>query len=451
MLAQSVHELPFGSQAQVAVSTGKVAAFLAYVGYDPKIQIATYALRILNDSASPVQAQLSCILRDGTQRSASPLTFKVAPYAMRDDYVPVRLDITGRFERAVVEVISEDTYFTVEALPPPSPRRNWLRWGAAAFLPLVVAGTAGAMTPRVAPLTAPERAYAGSSIAVPYEASGYGNIEYSFTSRNGVQISAGIASDKSGILRFALPAEPSGSPYTVRVRIRSPFSSAEQSATVAMIAMAVPKPASAEPKPQPALIDDVRMEPPAVHAGTPITVKYSAHTTDGDVSLIDSDGATWERVPLSSSGSSVLSVPAAAAGRTMRVVVHAQQGGQQAQKTLVAMVLAAEQIHTPAPAQGQGAIAPPSMPTSTPTLSLSSTVAAAGDTVSVRVGGMHGDVRITLTDSAGTTVAEGDGSDGALSLAAPNVRAVTKYFVVATFSDGVAQQSVVKPLVVTPR
>lgn len=82
---------------------------------------------------------------------------------------------------------------------------------------------------------------------------------------------------------------------------------------------------------------------------------------------------------------------------------------------------------------------------------LSSSVVAGGDNVTVRVSGMHGDVRITLVDRTGTTVAEGDGSQGAMAISAPVVQSVTKYFVVATFTDGAAEQSVLKTLTVTPR
>ena len=442
-LAQSLSELPFGSQSQVAVATGKVAAFLAYAGYDRKTGVASYALRVLNDSASPVSAQLWCVMRDGTQRSASPLTFKVAPYAMRDDLIPVRLDITGRFERAVVEVVSDDTYFTVEASSPPPLRVPWMRWSAAALLPVVAAGTIGAMSPRVAPLNAPEKAYAGTSIAVPYEASGYGSVEYSLTARDGVQLAAGLADGRGGVLKFVLPAQSGGSPYTVHVRMRSPFASAEQSATVAAVAVAA-KPARATAE-QPALIDELRVAPEPVRAGQSLRVEYAAHATDGEVALVDASGATWSVAAFSPAGVSLLQVPAAAAGRTMRVVLRVQRGKSQAQSSVDAMVLASDRVQQPK------APAAPAKHDAAPAMSLSSTVAAAGETIDVHLSGMHGDVSVTVTDATGATVAQGDGSEGTVAIAAPMVRSVTSYFVVASFTDGFGQQSIVKRLVVTPR
>ncbi len=85
-------------------------------------------------------------------------------------------------------------------------------------------------------------------------------------------------------------------------------------------------------------------------------------------------------------------------------------------------------------------------------LSLSSQVVSPGDTVVANVTGVSGDVRITMMTAAGATVAQGDAGDsGGVTLTAPNVSTPTTFFVVATLTNGIAQQSVVKRLVVTPR
>jgi hypothetical protein len=57
-----------------------------------------------------------------------------------------------------------------------------------------------------------------------------------------------------------------------------------------------------------------------------------------------------------------------------------------------------------------------------------------------------------LMSSGGATLAQGDAEDGTgVTLNAPNVSTPTTFFVVATLTNGVAQQSIVKRLVVTPR
>jgi hypothetical protein len=80
-------------------------------------------------------------------------------------------------------------------------------------------------------------------------------------------------------------------------------------------------------------------------------------------------------------------------------------------------------------------------------------VVSPGDNVVVRVSGTHGDVKITVMTAAGATVEEGSvtAADGAISITAPSVTSVTPFYVVATYTQGVSQQSIVRRLVVTPR
>jgi hypothetical protein len=450
VLANGVLDLPFGAHANVSLSSGKVAAFLAYAGYDRKNDVATYALRILNDSACEVRAELSCVLKDGTLRAASPLVFKVPPFSMRDDHVPVRLDVIGRFERAIIEVRSDETCFSIEAPAPQFPAPKWIRWTLIPFVPLVLAGATGFIAPRVAPLDAPERVFAGSTMAIPYEASGYGSVEYSLTNRNRVQLYAGIASTPSGVLHFALPPRPGDSPYTVHVRMSSPFGFSERVATIS--AVAAPAKPQAKPVDVRPLIDELRVEPSPVHAGGTLTVSYGARATSGDISLVDALGATWASAPFSAAGTSVMHVPPAAAGRTMRVVLHVHRGAQEAQSSVEAMVLAAHEID-PAIATNKPAEDTPaaSAPPAAFSIDLSSTVVSGGDTVTVRVHGGRDNVRIKLVDATGATVAEGDGSSGMLSLAAPVVQTPSRFYVVATVNQGVSEQSALKTLTVTPR
>jgi hypothetical protein len=62
-------------------------------------------------------------------------------------------------------------------------------------------------------------------------------------------------------------------------------------------------------------------------------------------------------------------------------------------------------------------------------------------------------VRITLISTSGATLAQGDADEetGGVTLTAPSVTAPTTFFVVASLTSGVSQQSIVKRLVVTPR
>jgi hypothetical protein len=238
--------------------------------------------------------------------------------------------------------------------------------------------------------------------------------------------------------------------------MRNAFINSERTAIIGAV---VPKTASTvRPRPPQldpsTLIGELSVTPSPVHAGDMISVKYATQASTGDVWLLGMDGRTWARAPLSTTGLTQLSVPQAGAGHEMRVVLHAQRGNLHAESSVGLTVLASDQVAANAPAPPATAGAAVRTPvTSAPTLSLDSQVVSPGDNVVVRISGAHGDVQIKLMNGAGGTVAQGSVSaeDGAISITAPNVTSVTTFYVVATYTSGVSEQSMVHRLVVTPR
>src|SRR5579884_3843258 len=85
-LAQSLTELPFGSQTQVRVRDGQLAAFLAFVSYDRRLCIVKYALRVLNNTPLAARAKLF-VEAHGVQQNAYPLDMEIAPFSMRDEII----------------------------------------------------------------------------------------------------------------------------------------------------------------------------------------------------------------------------------------------------------------------------------------------------------------------------------------------------------------------------
>jgi hypothetical protein len=306
-------------------------------------------------------------------------------------------------------------------------------------------------------VAAPAKALAGTTVQVPFQVSGAGSVEYDFATKDGLQLAAGLAS-RSDVLKLPIPAHGAGSPYTLHVRMRNAFVNSERTAVIgAVIAKAAP---TSRPRPKPqqldpaTLIGDLSVTPSPVHAGDMVSVKYTTQGSSGDVWLLGMDGRTWARAPLSTTGVTQLSVPQAGAGHEMRVVLHAQRGKVHAESSVGLTVLASEQLASDAAAPSTSpstAVRTPAK--TTPTLSLDSQVVSPGDNVVVRISGAHGDVQIKLENGSGATVAQGSVSaeDGAISITAPNVSSVTTYWVVATYTAGVSEQSIVHRLVVTPR
>lgn len=448
-LALSLTELPFGSQTQVRTADGNLAAFLAFVGYDRHLCVAKYALRVLNNTPVPAQAKLF-VESGGSQQSAYPLAMNVAPFSMRDELVPVRMDVTGWFDRAIVHVATEQSSFTVEAPPPPRERPRWVKWAPLAVMPLVVFGAAQFAQPRVLDVAAPQKALAGSTIHVPFQVSGYGNVEYDFDTRDGLQLAAGLSS-QSNVVNLQIPQDGVGAPYTLHVRIRNPFEKDERAASIA--AVLPPKPRHAvQAAASGALIDNLAVSPSPAQAGSNVSVQYAVKAQSGDVWLLDASGATWAHQPLSLTGVTHLSIPQAAAGKEMRVVLHAQRGSEHAQSSVDVAVMASRKIVAQATQTAPPARQPAREPAVSAELTLSSQVVAAGETITATVRGVSGDVRVTLMSTTGATLAEGDaGQDTGVTLNAPDVTTPTTFYVVATLTNGVSQQSIVKRLYVTPR
>jgi hypothetical protein len=385
----------------------------------------------------------------GAQLSAYPRDIEIAPFSMRDDVLPVRMDVTGLFDRAIVEVASEETYFTIEAPPPPRTRPQWPRWAALALVPMAAMGAAQMWTPRILGVEAPQRALAGTTVSVPYQTAGSGSVEYDFVTRDGLQLAAGLTQG-SGVLSLQVPAGGAGSPYALHIRMRGAFSRAEATAAIAVV---VPAPLKQKPRDGAgAAIEDLAVNPSPAKAGSTLTVSYVTKARAGEVYLLDTFGRTWVHAPLAASGISTMRVPQAAAGRQMRVVLSTANGKERAQSSVGVSVLPSESV-----AAVQSSPVPPKATAhpaaAAPEIQLSSSVVSPGDTVTVTVNGAHEDVRITLMSGAGATMAQGDvdSSNDAVTLNAPTVSAVTTFYVVATATSGVSQQTTVHRLVVTPR
>ena len=439
----------YGTRAQLAVGTGDVEGYLALAGCDKRAGTASYALRIINQSQHLLRARMTCArLRGGEPILAYPLDIHVAPFSISETLLPVRIADVGPYDRAIVQVAGGDVAFSLEAPAPPrwTKRSKWMIAAAASVvLTLGSAFAAAASTPRLALLAAPDRAFGGASVDVPYAFGGWASMQYELDTRDGRQLSAGLVKAHEGTLHFCVP--PTAGPNVVlSVNVAGPFGTQGRTERIA-IAGALGAPArKTRSAPSAPHVSEFAVATPVVHAGADMTFTYTTDAKNGEVWLIDDAGRLWARGPITPYGQTKLKVPQGAAGRQMRAVLHARNQQLDTIASVGVMVM-------------PGTLTPEAQSTDTPAktppaqMTLSSDQAAPGDVVTVMIDGNHGDARITMTDGSGESVEQGDIPSGqnAVTLSAPDVTKTTTYYVMASISEGVGDQTVVKKLVVSPR
>jgi hypothetical protein len=438
------HTQLYGTRAQLAAGGGDVEGHLALAGCDKRAGTASYALRIVNQSSEHLRARMTCATLRGEAVLAYPLDVQVAPFSISETLLPVRIADVGPYDRAIVHVAGGDVAFSLEAPAPPrsAKRSRWILAAAAALtLTLGSAFAAAASTPHLSLLAAPNRAFGGTALDVPYAFGGWASLQYELQTPDGRQLSAGLLTSHQGTLHFSVPPS-AGSKLVLSVAVDGPFGHRSRKATIA-IANAVPKPkATSLAAPH---VAEFAVATSNVRAGEPVRFTYMTDAREGEIWLLDEAGRLWARAPISPYGETSFTVPQGAAGRQMRAVLHARSGKADSVASLGFTVL-------------PGAVVTDTQSTDSPkssnvTMMLSSTAVAPGDVITVTLQGAHGDARVSLTDGSGNAVDQGDipSTQDAVTLTAPSVATTTTYFVMASISQGVGEQTVVRKVVVTPR
>lgn len=435
-----------GTRAQMRVHDGNVSGYLALARYDRRARTALYALRVENDSPEPLRALVQFARRQAIV-DALPGYVDVAPFSIKESLLPVALAETGRFDRAIVEVHGTACRLSMEAAAPRK-RGNALSVIAScgAALACIAAAALGAAmaTPRITALDVPARASDVASVDVPYVAAGIGTLRYEALEADGTRVAAGILSDRAGSIKLR--------PYageTVRLSLEGPFGSVQRVARIDRVVSAR-RPAAAaahrtiDADAQP-LIGEFSIAPSAPRAGDLVRVEVATRAPQSELWLVDLGGTLWARQAVNVGGPTYLRIPANAGGRAMRLVVHAADAKNQAASAIGLVVL-------PRPQQSANRVAAAPQAVTALSFALARPTATSGEAVIALVKGKHDDAHVTLTDQAGTVLAQGDIAAGedALSLVAPSVKAPAHYFVVANVTSGTATQSFVRRLNVVP-
>jgi hypothetical protein len=436
----------YGTRAQLAAASGDVEGYLALAGCDNRAGTASYALRIVNQSRHLLRARMTCARLRGEAILAYPLDIHIAPFSVSETLLPVRVADIGPYDRAIVEVEGGDVAFSLEAPAPPRSvqRARWIAASAASIaLTLGCAFAAAASTPHLALLAAPQRALNGS-VDVPYAFRGWASMQYTLQTKDGRQLAAGLLHSHEGTLHFSVPGS-AGTNVVLSVAVAGPLGRQTHMQSIEIAGSAPVK--ARTPAPNTPRISEFAIATPIVHAGDDMRFTYTTDARAGEIWLIDDAGRLWARGPISAGGQTTLKVPQGAAGRQMRAVLHAQNGNLETLASLGVLVMPsalAPQV------QAQTADAPKAPPAQ---LTLSTDRAAPGDVVTVMLDGTHGDARITMNDGSGASIETGDipSDQTAATLTAPEVTTATTYYVMASISQGVGDQTVVRKLLVTPR
>lgn len=450
---------PRGSGIGQQTLAGCVSAFFALHGYDRRSRVATYALRVVNRTTSSLICRTLVVSRRGDAVLAHPIFVEVAPLSTSVAQLPVWTADFHSFDRAVAEIAGDGVHCIVEAPAPERPRtRRTLALLAAATaiaggILLASAAALDAALPRVNAFSLAPQALPGTTVRAEYVVSGSGALGYSVLAPDGRQIQGGPLGAHEGAIAIAIPPSNAQGAYTVQLALYGPLGTA----TATRVLNAIDARSSTQ-----AQIDAVSVKPAVARPGETVNVAYAATGESGYVRLLGSDGTIWQQQPFSRSGTTQFVVPPVPGLRDMRVLIHVTKGSSVAQS--MAGLAVVSDANTPSlqeegPQSAQAAADDdPAAPgtgnaaESNATFEVVDSSVKSGATIHVRIISPRNGMRIALTDDTSHELSAVEvASDAtAITLRAPVVYAPTKYTVVATFTDGFGQESVVQPVTVVP-
>ncbi len=446
-----VPSAPIGPGTALQTPAGAVSAFFVFESYDRRRGVAIYGLRVVNQTASALICRTWVVTNAGDAVAAYPLHFEIKPSSTTTTQVPMWPRDFESFSQAIAEVIGDDVHCVVQAPAPVMPkRRAAYATVAAACVILILLGIVGAAAvaaalPRIAAFAVPPMALSGTTVQAEYGASGIGALAYEVMAPDGRRVQGGALTERSGSIPVALSPAANTGAYTLQMTLRGPFGSAKEVRVLNAV----------QPKRSGAQIADIAVNPVVAKPGQAIDVTYAASADNGYLRLTGSDGTIWAQKPFSRTGSTSFVVPPTGNAKEMRVVLHVTKGRSAAESS-AGLLVAASPAHASAAAAEQVAGDDNPSPVTdseangTFALLTPSVRSAAG--IRVAVLSPRNDMRIVLDDSrsrevAGLTV----GADATtVTLKAPTVTTPTRYTVVANFTDGFGQESIVEPITVRP-
>jgi hypothetical protein len=479
--AGSTLALPFGEIAGEFRATGRV----------DKRGRAIYELIIANDTAAPI-ASFTYALDGRSENRLTWDTIIVPAFSAVAVDIDVASSVRGREPRMIAELYAHEAKLVLDARPSDGIDRGVARRGlalAGAFAgALILAVGYGTLRTQVSALGAPPSVQAGTSFGISYAANG-SSADYTVETPDGKQIAAGPLDPHASSFSVALPQASTSLGYDVRVNAHGFLGS--DSRTVHVVALSAGTPAAAvvaAHRIEPVRVTKLSLDSDSVQSGEPIGVNYHSNVASGTVRLIDQYGTVRSEAILSARGHSTLVAPYVDADQDLRVVVRAQRNNEFAASAIpvtihhvdtAAQLAATKAAEVPAvapvapaataaadPENAAVATAPKPKAKSTDVAvdaPAEPVVAVPGPPISVEASQSAGvPVRVHILEHGSSLHLSMMGPDGqeissvtvtpgmsTVLLQAPsNVSGNGKgYSIVATFSRGVSQETLIRPLV----
>jgi hypothetical protein len=415
---------------------------------------------VINGTKSVLLCRTWVVSRNGEPVMAYPVPFEVGPLSTSETRVPVWPGDFASFDGAVAEIVGEGVRCIVEA-PAPTVRKAASSYALVAaasllfgLLAIAAAAALGGLLPRIAAFAVPPMALAGTTVRAEYSASGIGKLSYAVAAPDGRALQAGPLADTSGSIPIALPASKAPGAYTLHMVMQGPLGSVD---ATRVLNATIPPLSGAGAKV--ARIGSISVSPVIAKPGQTIDVSYTATAESGYVRLLGTDGAIWAEKPFSSRGETQFVVPYFSGTREMRVLVHVARGQTSAQST--AGLVVADLAGRPASADtqvvgddesGSGSIADGSAGSANGTFAVLTPQVRSGNPIKIRILSPRNGMRFSLADSQSHEIAHLDAGTDAdvVTLPAPAVSVPTRYVVVASFTDGFGQESIVQPVTILP-
>ena len=446
--------------ARLALPIGIVAGAVRAIGVNLLRRTATYEVLVANETSAPI---VTFAYASGGS-NAGPLmnwsAISVPPLTSIAIEIDVPLTRRGRAARLIAELHAPEAHLTVDGDPPKAmiDRARRALGGAAVVLLALCTAAYAAGRPHVAALAAPDSVVAGRPFSIAYALAPNVAGEYTVETSDGRQLERGTLSASNGAINVVLPAGmPAG--YDVRVVARNLLGSDTRVAHV----RAVAAPAGAMAPPHHVVkIASLALRDDRVHGGDPIVIDYAASSTTGGLKLIDQDGTVRAEALTSARGNSILIAPHVAADQDFRVVMNVERGSSSAEAAVPVRILkdepgssTAREANLPnAAAPGVAGLAVPStlaMLRSGP-IAVADAIFHSNQAIPVAVLRHEKDLRVDLIGADGTELESVNvaGDQASLDLTAPSVTAPSKLTIVATYSHGVAQETVLAAVLVRP-